>query len=497
MALLNNSPVRSYIYFENPCIQYNGTIYTINSMYTNKPYIYFDISDPKILKDFDYRQPDENLILVVKNNDGFAMILEGNTALELTFDGINAKTLANKLNSVNKNSQEYKNELSDINDSINSVSDSLIKNNTFNEIKETFNVSTIQLNNKLISLTALIKTSVSDNLLITSEKATINYEYALFEQRAIEVLSQANSLVTIYNANSITIDENSVMAVENNQSELSGVVAELNLQMNEFVNLQTEEVGEGDIAELLGTLEELSALLNTLKDSCNLLIFLGSGNEVVNTTNSLNFRLSTLENIVNELKDQVSSGYEEEKKNVQTIINSDINICNKILSIMRTAVNTEGGQMTNAQKTSLGTYCNGLVNNLNKLKSIYNIYYANKALDDSLKKQFKESMDDFEKKQNNMVNDIDDSIDDLILTPSEWKKYCNYLELFRSARSDLSSKFMSVINLVINSQGSDSIDAINTKIQNINDSIANITQEINTIKNKCDDFDKRLKALEG
>lgn len=497
MALLNNSPAQSYIYFENPCIEYNGTIYTINSMYTNKPYIYFDISDPKILKDFDYRQPDENLILIVKNNDGFAMILEGNTALELTFDGINAKTLANKLNSVNKNSQEYKNELSDITDNINSVSDSLVKNNTFNEIKETFNVSTIQLNNKLISITALIKTSVSDNLLITSEKATINYEYALFEQRAIEVLSQANSLVTIYNANSTIIDENSVVAVENNQSELSGVVAELNLQMNEFVNLQTEEVGEGDIAELLGTLEELSALLNTLKDSCNLLIFLGSGNEVVNTTNSLNFRLSTLENIVNELKDQVSSGYEEEKKNVQTIINSDINICNKILSIMRTAVNTEGGQMTNAQKTSLGTYCNGLVNNLNKLKSIYNIYYANKALDDSLKKQFKESMDDFEKKQNNMVNDIDDSIDDLILTPSEWKKYCNYLELFRSARSDLSSKFMSVINLVINSQGSDSIDAINTKIQNINDSIANITQEINTIKNKCDDFDKRLKALEG
>lgn len=496
MALLNNSPAQSYIYFENPCIEHNGTIYTINSMYTNKPYIYFDVSDPKILKAFDYRQPDENLILVVKNNDGFAMIVEGN-ALELTFDGINTKTLANKLNSVNKNSQEYKNELSEITDNINSVSDSLVKNNTFNEIKETFNVSTIQLNNKLISLTALINTSVSDNLLITSEKASINYEYGLFEQRAIEVLSQANSLVTIYNANSTTIDESSVIAVENNQSELSGVVAQLNIQMNQFVNLQTEEVTANDIVELLGTLEELSALLNTLKDSCNSLIFLGSGNEVVNTTNDLNFRLTNIESTLNELKDQVSSGYEEEKKNVQNIINSDINICNKILSIMRTAVNTEGGQMTNAQKTSLGTYCNGLVNNLNKLKSIYDIYYGNKALDDSLKKQFKESMDDFEKKQNNMVNDIDASIDDLILTPSEWKKYCNYLELFRSARSDLSSKFMSVINLVINSQGSDSVDAINTKIQNINDSIANITQEINTIKNKCDDFDKRLKALEG
>lgn len=494
--LKSNTPAQGYVYVENLVITFGADVYAIKSIYTQDKYIYFDLNDVNNLKTFNVRQGDENLILIIKNDYGEACEMETNL-LSMSYDGINKKTLVNKLNSVNKNSQEYKNELSDITDSINSVSDSLVKNNTFNEIKETFNVSTIQLNNKLISLTALINTSVSDNLLITSEKATINYEYGLFEQRAIEVLSQANSLVTIYNANSTAIDENSVVAVENNQSELSGVVAELNIQMNQFVNLQTEEVTANDIVELLGTLEELSALLTTLKDSCNSLIFLGSGNEVVNTTNSLNFRLTNIESTINELKDQVSSGYEEEKKNVQTIINSDINICNKILSIMRTAVNTEGGQMTNAQKTSLGTYCNGLVNNLNKLKSTYNIYYGNKALDDSLKKQFKESMDDFEKKQNNMVNDINDSIDDLILTPSEWKKYCNYLELFRSARSDLSSKFMSVINLVINSQGSDSIDAINTKIQNINDSIANITQEINTIKNKCDDFDKRLKALEG
>ena len=223
MALLNNSPAQSYIYFENPCIEHNGTIYTINSMYTNKPYIYFDVSDPKILKAFDYRQPDENLILVVKNNDGFAMTVKSN-ALELTFDGINAKTLANKLNSVNKNSQEYKNELSDINDSVNSLSDDLIKTNTFNEIKETFNTSVIQLNNKLVSLTVLVKNSVSDNLLTTSEKGNINYEYGLFEQRILEVLSQSNSLITLYSTSSSNIDENAISSVENNESDRKSVV---------------------------------------------------------------------------------------------------------------------------------------------------------------------------------------------------------------------------------------------------------------------------------
>lgn len=496
MALLNNTPANSYIYFENPCIQHNGTIYTINSMYTNKPYIYFDISDPKILKDFDYRQSNENLILVVKNNDGFAMIVEGN-ALELTFDGINAKTLANKLNSVNKNSQEYKNELSDINDSVNSLSDDLVKTNTFNEIKETFNTSTIQLNNKLVSLTVLVKNSVSDNLLTTSEKGNINYEYGLFEQRILEVLSQSNSLIALYSTSSSNIDENVISSVENNESELTGLVAELNIQMNELVNLQTEAVTSADIVDITSNLTTISSSLVSLKDNCNNLIYLGAGNTIVDTTNNISFRLDTLDNIVSELKESVTSGFEEEKKNIQNIINNDINICNKLGNLLYQIVSSDGNQMTQSQKSSIGTYCNGLENNLNKLKGIYEVYYENEALDSTLKKQFKESMDDFIKIQTTMTDDLKESISDLILTSKEYRRYFAYLELFRSARSDLSSKFMSVINLVINSQGSDSIDAINTKIQNINDSIASITQEINTIKNKCDDFDKRLKALEG
>ena len=496
MALLNNSPAQSYIYFENPCIEHNGTIYTVNSMYTNKPYIYFDVSDPKILKYFDYRQPDENLILVVKNNDGFAMIVEGNS-LEITFDGINTKTLANKLNSVNKNSQEYKNELSDINDSVNSLSDDLIKTNTFNEIKETFNTSVIQLNNKLVSLTVLVKNSVSDNLLTTSEKGNINYEYGLFEQRILEVLSQSNSLITLYSTSSSNIDENAISSVENNESELTGLVAELNIQMNELVNLQTEAVTSADIVDITSNLTTISSSLVSLKDNCNNLIYLGAGNTIVDTTNNISFRLDTLDNIVSELKESVTSGFEEEKKNIQNIINNDINICNKLGNLLYQIVSSDGNQMTQSQKSSIGTYCNGLENNLNKLKGIYEVYYENKALDSTLKKQFKESMDDFIKIQTTMTDDLKESISDLILTSKEYRRYFAYLELFRSARSDLSSKFMSVINLVINSQGSDSIDAINTKIQNINDSIANITQEINTIKNKCDDFDKRLKALEG
>lgn len=496
MALLNNTPANLYIYIENMVVVWGEKVYVVNSIYTKDKYIYFDINDPETLKTFNVRQSNENLILIIKNDLGIAIELE-HTGLELTFDGINKKALMTKLNSVNKNSQEYKNELSEINDSVNSLSDDLVKTNTFNEIKETFNTSTIQLNNKLVSLTVLVKNSVSDNLLTTSEKGNINYEYGLFEQRILEVLSQSNSLIALYSTSSSNIDENVISSVENNESELTGLVAELNIQMNELVNLQTEAVTSADIVDITSNLTTISSSLVSLKDNCNNLIYLGAGNTIVDTTNNISFRLDTLDNIVSELKESVTSGFEEEKKNIQNIINNDINICNKLGNLLYQIVSSDGNQMTQSQKSSIGTYCNGLENNLNKLKGIYEVYYENEALDSTLKKQFKESMDDFIKIQTTMTDDLKESISDLILTSKEYRRYFAYLELFRSARSDLSSKFMSVINLVINSQGSDSIDAINTKIQNINDSIANITQEINTIKNKCDDFDKRLKALEG
>ena len=49
MALLNNTPANSYIYIENMVVVWGEKVYTINSMYTNKPYNYFDITYPKIL----------------------------------------------------------------------------------------------------------------------------------------------------------------------------------------------------------------------------------------------------------------------------------------------------------------------------------------------------------------------------------------------------------------------------------------------------------------
>ena len=494
--LKSNTPTKGYVYVENLVITYGSQVYAINNLYTKDKYIYWDLNDTSNLKTFNVRQSKDNLILIIKNDYGEGYEME-DIAVVMTYDGMDKKTLMNKLNSVNKNSQQYKNELDEINNNVSSLSDDLVKNSTFNDIKETFNTSVVQLNNKLVSLNLLIKNSVSDNLLTVGEKGNINYEYGLFEQKMLEVLSQSNSLLTLYSSFNSNIDEDTVSLVKNNESELSNLVAELNIQIDELVNLQTENVTVDDILEIICNLTTVSNQLVILKENCNNLVYLGVGNTIVDTVNDISYRLESLTSIVDEIQENVTSGYEEEKKNVQNIINTDINMTNKINTLLYSALNNNEGALTGNQSSTVSTYCNNLKNNINKLISTYEIYYENDVLDEDLKNQFKESMENFKTAQNNMIDYLNKSKEDLIFTSKEYEQFIKYLTKHREYRSKISSKFMSVINLVINAQGSSSLDSINNKINDINNTINTINTEINNIKQQLTDFDTRLKVLEG
>ena len=494
--LKSNTPTKGYVYVENLVITYGSQVYAINNLYTKDKYIYWDINDTSNLKTFNVRQSKDNLILIIKNDYGEGYEME-DISVVMTYDGMDKKTLMNKLNSVNKNSKQYKDELDEINNNVSSLSDDLVKNSTFNDIKETFNTSVVQLNNKLVSLNLLIKNNVSDNLLTVGEKGNINYEYGLFEQKILEVLSQSNSLLTLYMSFNSDIDEDTISLVRNNESELSNLVAELNIQIDELVNSQTETITIDDVLGIICNLTTTSNQLVILKENCNNLVYLGVGNTIVDTVNDISYRLETLTNIVDEIQENVTSGYEEEKKNVQDIINIDINITNKINNLLYSALNNNEGELTVNQSSTVSTYCNNLKNNINKLISTYEIYYENNVLDEDLKSQFKESMENFKTAQANMIDYLNKNKEDLLFTSKEYEQFIKYLTKHRECRSKISSKFMSVINLVINAQGSSSLDSINNKINDINNTINTINTEINNIKQQLTDFDTRLKVLEG
>ena len=493
--LKNNTPAKNYIYIENLVITYGSQIYIINNMYTKDKYIYWDIKDVNNLKTFNVRQSQDNLILILKNDNGQGYEMQNDSVI-MTYDGVDKKTLINKLNVLNRASTINTENLNEIDKEVKLLSDDISKNNTFNDAKETFNACILQLNNKLINLNLLIKNNTSDNLLSISEKSNINHEYSLFSQKLLEVLQQVELLITLYSTYNTDIDENVILLVESIENELNNLNSKLNIQIDNLVTSQSETINNEDIIEITCNLTLIGNKIVDLKEGCSNLIYLGMGNTLVDTVNDLSYRLDLLTNRIDEIQENVTSGYEEEKQNVQNIINNDININNKINNLLYSFL-TNNNEMTPSQSTTISTYCNDLKNNINNLISVYEIYYVKDVLDEELKFQFKVSMDNFKLAQENMINYITENKKDLIFTSKEYEEYYKYLVKHRECRSKLSSKFMSVINLSINSQGLNEIDEKNIRIDNLYANVNSINERISNINQQLIDFDARLKILEG
>ena len=122
MSLYNNTPNNTYIYIENLTITYDGQTYPISNIYTNKKYIYFDLNNTQTLYLSDIRKKDENLIYIIKNINGNAIIIN-NELINLIFDNFDKQGLVKKVNEVATISEKYKLELDSMSEDVETLSD--------------------------------------------------------------------------------------------------------------------------------------------------------------------------------------------------------------------------------------------------------------------------------------------------------------------------------------------------------------------------------------
>ena len=107
MSLHNNTPSNTYVYIENLTITYDNKTYPISNIYTNKKYIYFNLNNTQTLYLSDIRKKDENLIYIIKNINGNAIIIN-NELINLIFDNFDQQGLVKKVNEVATISEKYK-----------------------------------------------------------------------------------------------------------------------------------------------------------------------------------------------------------------------------------------------------------------------------------------------------------------------------------------------------------------------------------------------------
>lgn len=476
MALNNNTPNSGYIYIENLTVTYDNNTYAINNIYTDKRYVYFNSKDTSNLYISDKRVIDDTLFFIIKNNNGNGLLIS-NSKVKLVFDNFDKEAIVDDIYIVKGNMEENSAFIKNVNDNVESLSDTYKKSQDFNEIKENFNTSAVNYNSLLIGLNTILINFLNDGKFISSEKATVNTELDNIKNKSVEALAYADALLDLaveYN------NADDVSRASQYKIILISLLSKLETYVLEIIDNGDENLTVSDISDIRGCLSSMINNLSSLKEECNQFIFLGAGGTIADQIYSAHTRIDNVVTNLQEIQASVLSSLDTEKQTVQSYFDDMKTFTNGIVNITNVINNTVDRKVTTDQLNSIGSYIQRTINTSNEIKSRYEIYYGNENLSSNMKVQLKESFDTFMKDIDDLKIASKDNLSDKEMSYSDFNAFSKALANHRASRSDLNSKILYCIGLIDNQTS-------NAVLKQIRDDF----------EKKIQALEKRIEALEG
>lgn len=480
MALLNNTPNNGYLYIQGLVISYENNIYSINNIYTNNKYIYFNKTDPNNLVTTNIRKLDNNLCFIIKNINGNGYILD-NKDITLTFDSFDNNNIITKINNIKKDNKTYKQKLEQINNNVEDLSDEYKSTKTFDEIKEELNTSIINCSSLLTSLKTSFNTYLNDKKFTKDEKVDINYRIEEIQTKFIKTLASADALVDLI----LKEEQIDVSATTQYQTLLTTLLSQMIEEINVITKNDLEDVGINNIVPITSDIDTIINTLSNLKNACNELKFLGAGATISDEVYNANVRIDNIIENMNELQSSLVNSFNKENQRIQEFFDENQRYSNKIVVLTNEIMN-KGDSLTSSQYSTLTQYTTVMKNSLNSIKSTYQTYYNNENIDDNNKKLLKNNYDAFETKHKALTDLIENDLYDLEYDKTERNNFSIILAEYRSARSSLKAQLSYCVTLVDNA-------TLEVNLQQIQD---NLTNEITKVRNLYNDLEKRTKNLE-
>lgn len=330
MALHNNTPSNTYIYIENLTITHDNKTYPITNVYTNKKYVYFNLNEPQILYLTDTRKKEENLIFIIKNLNGNAIIIN-NELIQLIFDNFDKQGLIKKVNEVVNISEKYKLELDSMSEDVESLSDKYKKDKSFNDIKESLNTSIIEYNSLLIGMNTTLTNVLSDSLFTNYEKGQIQSILDEIINKSIETLAYADALMDLYcEYNEVKSSEDGVYQYKINIETLA---SQLKVDLSKVLEDPEEKVTKEDISVIYSEISNIIEALGGLKSVCNTITFLGAGGTIPNEIYQANGRIDKLVTSLTEIQESVLGSMNTEKQDIEILFDNIRVLGNKMVEI--------------------------------------------------------------------------------------------------------------------------------------------------------------------
>ena len=442
MGLYNNVPTFTYVSATGITVTYNDKIYTVQSFYTNKKYIYWDSDNGTVLQasnTMPTRSTKTHLVLINDNgivtavpstSENFEISYDGDSddairsriyalyqkdkelgdkyiAIEQDVDGIKQfigssdgedfRTLVDKVSKIEQTSD-------DIQLSVSNIKKIYEDDKEMSQLREDLNSAIITLNSDLGTFNSEIQDYYKDDKISNEEKIAIETMIDEVSSSKSEVLKHVNTVILIASEAGNTtnlIALNSAVEALNN--------AHTNLVQNISVAISDSVIVPSEKTVIIDGFAKYNLRITELKNLCDDIIFLGVGGVIIDELSKIGIKS-------NEIKLSVSS--------VESSLKSDLSV----------------------QKLELGGQINDISNSLNTFKDTVNTTFRDGLISEAEKSLLQEKIANMDKEKldidtryNSIVNDTNLYVDvksDLV------KKY----EAFNQKHTELKSKIEHIIS---------------------------------------------------
>lgn len=438
MGLDNNTPTVTWLSISRTTITYNGNIYSVDDIKTNKEYIYWETTNPN-----KFRVTNDDLgvsgtrFLVFKNNRGEGVKVPNNGVI-VSFDGNNSKIAEDEIfgltekvgthddkfinvikdidgieqnvgtwnvaenGTITENISTIKQTAEDIDFSVKETTKEFNEEKTSNRLRDNINKSLIDFNKEIGTLSSKFY-SFSKNSVIDSEETTyINTQLTFIDSKISEVNLRIDEVIALANTQGQTTQKDAITTEKN----------KLNVTYTSLKNYISSAISDGvttptDITGVVNLLSKCNTDVTTLKNTVDDFIFLGTGGKIIEELARISIKSDEIVLSVSHSEEIAKSTLGIEKNILQGQV-TDYKNANYKLKDKVSEVSTDG-IVSESEKTVLTTEIAKVDTERANITTKYNELYNNARISTDVKNALKTEYDLFNNKcieTNTKINNV-------------------------------------------------------------------------------------------
>ena len=509
MGLYSNVPTFRYISATGITVTYNGTIYTVQSFYTNKKYVYWDSSNPTVLQASN-TMPTHSLTsyLVLTNDNGIITEVPitdenfsinyngdsnesikakihalyesnkelGNKFMAIEQDVDNIKQIVGETGGVDSSIYEKVSKLEQKADQITATVESNKKeyndDKEASELRESFNASVIKLNSILGTFKSEISNYYKDNEISSEERIQIETQLEILENAKVDFNTYIDKMILIAETNGQNDD---VSNLNNAKGSLNNVHLNLknNIENAAFDNVITST----EITIIIDSFGKYNTKLTEIKNMCDNIIILGLGGIITEELSRIDLKSDEIKLSISKVESDFKSDISVQKIELERQIND----VTSSLNLFRESVDTvfKDGIIDEIEMQILSERIANIDKEKLDIDSKYLSVYDDENLSDDIKQILFEKYEDYNASHNNLKDKINQIISDSMVEEFEKIEIDTIFKMYSNSLSTLSvfiNKAMENISFNIAKKELNKVkEELKVEIDDVKESVSDIT----------------------